>query len=80
MNLIASLLIGVVAFILMLFLSSGLRVVQQYERGVIFRLGRLQGGQRPQAVLDLAHHHEDTADRPADRHPGGGALGSHHPR
>ena len=33
--------IFVVVIILALFLLSGLRVVNQYERGVIFRLGRL---------------------------------------
>jgi regulator of protease activity HflC (stomatin/prohibitin superfamily) len=40
-------LLGVVAFILVIFVYSGLRVVQQYERGVIFRLGRLQGAKGP---------------------------------
>ena len=47
MDPIVYVLIGVVAFILILFLSSGLRVVQQYERGVIFRLGRLEGAKGP---------------------------------
>ena len=42
-----SILLGVVAFILVILVSSGLRVVQQYERGVIFRLGRLQGAKGP---------------------------------
>ncbi len=40
-------LVGVVAFILLLFIWSGLRVVQQYERGVIFVLGRLVGAKGP---------------------------------
>ena len=39
--------IGLVALILLLVAYSGLRVVQQYERGVIFRLGRLQGAKGP---------------------------------
>jgi regulator of protease activity HflC (stomatin/prohibitin superfamily) len=47
MDLIVYLLIGVVAFILVIIVLSGLRVVQQYERGVIFRLGRLQGAKGP---------------------------------
>jgi regulator of protease activity HflC (stomatin/prohibitin superfamily) len=38
---------GVVAFILLIFIWSGLRVVQQYERGVIFVLGRLVGAKGP---------------------------------
>ncbi|MEO8954727.1 MAG: slipin family protein [Ktedonobacteraceae bacterium] len=40
-------LIGVIVVILILFALSGLRVVQQYERGVIFILGRLTGAQGP---------------------------------
>jgi len=39
--------IGVIVVILALFALSGLRVVQQYERGVIFILGRLTGAQGP---------------------------------
>lgn len=39
--------IGVVVLILVIFALSGLRVVQQYERGVIFILGRLTGAQGP---------------------------------
>lgn len=39
--------IGVIVVILILFALSGLRVVQQYERGVIFILGRLTGAQGP---------------------------------
>src|ERR1700694_1965902 len=39
--------IGVIVVILILFALSGLRVVQQYERGVIFILGRLTGAKGP---------------------------------
>ncbi len=38
---------GVVGFFLLIFIWSGLRVVQQYERGVIFVLGRLVGAKGP---------------------------------
>src|SRR5918911_2986201 len=33
--------------VILLFVLSGLRVVQQYERGVIFILGRLTGAKGP---------------------------------
>jgi regulator of protease activity HflC (stomatin/prohibitin superfamily) len=33
--------VGVVAFIVIIFLSSAIKVAREYERGVIFRLGRL---------------------------------------
>jgi regulator of protease activity HflC (stomatin/prohibitin superfamily) len=39
--------IGVIVVILALFALSGIRIVQQYERGVIFILGRLQGAKGP---------------------------------
>ena len=39
--------IGVIVLVLVLFSLSGLRVVQQYERGVIFILGRLTGAKGP---------------------------------
>src|SRR5437868_9153039 len=39
--------IGAIVLILVIFALSGLRVVQQYERGVIFILGRLTGAQGP---------------------------------
>src|SRR6266567_1891086 len=39
--------IGTIVLILVIFALSGLRVVQQYERGVIFILGRLTGAQGP---------------------------------
>src|SRR6266478_8859118 len=39
--------IGVIVVILALFALSGIRVVQQYERGVIFILGRVKGAKGP---------------------------------
>jgi regulator of protease activity HflC (stomatin/prohibitin superfamily) len=40
-------LLAVVVFIILIFVRAGLRVVQQYERGVIFVLGRLVGAKGP---------------------------------
>src|SRR5438876_10745782 len=39
--------IGVIIVVLAFLALSGIRVVQQYERGVIFILGRLQGPKGP---------------------------------
>src|SRR3954471_294335 len=39
--------IGVILAIILLIAGSGLRVVQEYERGVIFRLGRCVGAKGP---------------------------------
>ena len=37
----------IVLFVLLLVLAKGLRIVQEYERGVIFRLGRCVGAKGP---------------------------------
>jgi regulator of protease activity HflC (stomatin/prohibitin superfamily) len=38
---------GVLVIILLVLLSSAIKIVQEYERGVIFRLGRLVGAKGP---------------------------------
>src|SRR5437868_14099783 len=43
--------VGVIVVILILLLLSAIRVVQQYERGVIFVLGRLIGAKGPGIFL-----------------------------
>ena len=43
--------IAAVALIVVLFLASAIRVVREYERGVIFRLGRLVGAKGPGIFL-----------------------------
>jgi len=49
MEIIASLFstFGVFIIFLMVILSSAIKIVQEYERGVIFRLGRVQGAKGP---------------------------------
>jgi regulator of protease activity HflC (stomatin/prohibitin superfamily) len=39
--------VGVILVFLVLILISAVKIVQEYERGVIFRLGRLQGAKGP---------------------------------
>src|SRR5579859_2629809 len=50
-SIITLLAIGVIVVILLIVLSSAIRVVQQYERGVIFVLGRLIGARGPGIFL-----------------------------
>src|SRR5579864_5056656 len=50
-TLITVLVIGVIVVLLLIVLSSAIRVVQQYERGVIFVLGRLLGARGPGIFL-----------------------------
>jgi regulator of protease activity HflC (stomatin/prohibitin superfamily) len=44
---IVSLPILILALFLVSILASAVKIVQEYERGVIFRLGRLQGAKGP---------------------------------
>src|ERR687897_539242 len=39
--------IGVVALLVFILLAAAIRIVQEYERGVIFRLGRVMGAKGP---------------------------------
>jgi regulator of protease activity HflC (stomatin/prohibitin superfamily) len=41
----------VVAFILLIILANAIRILREYERGVIFRLGRLAGSKGPGLIL-----------------------------
>lgn len=43
--------IAVIVLLVILFLSSAIRIVREYERGVIFRLGRLIGAKGPGLFL-----------------------------
>jgi regulator of protease activity HflC (stomatin/prohibitin superfamily) len=47
----ALIVIGVIAFIAFIVLASAIRVLREYERGVIFRLGRLIGQKGPGLIL-----------------------------
>lgn len=44
-------LIGVIVVFLLLVLVASIKVVQEYERGVVFRLGRLAGARGPGLIL-----------------------------
>ncbi|MBN4056741.1 slipin family protein [bacterium AH-315-J21] len=43
--------LGVIVFIFLFFLMNSLRVLREYERGVVFRLGRLIGIKGPGLIL-----------------------------
>src|SRR5712691_13115264 len=40
-------LVGIIVIIAFMFFASAVKIVQEYERGVIFRLGRIQGAKGP---------------------------------
>lgn len=51
MNLLVSFVLGAIVFLLVIAALSAIRIVQQYERGVIFVLGRLIGAKGPGLFL-----------------------------
>ena len=40
-----------VGFVILVILANAIRILREYERGVIFRLGRLIGGKGPGLIL-----------------------------
>jgi len=43
--------IGIIIFLVLIILSNAIRILREYERGVIFRLGRLIGAKGPGIIL-----------------------------
>jgi regulator of protease activity HflC (stomatin/prohibitin superfamily) len=43
--------IGIILFLVIIILSNAIRILREYERGVIFRLGRLIGAKGPGIIL-----------------------------
>lgn len=43
--------IGIIVFLVLIILSNAIRILKEYERGVIFRLGRLIGAKGPGIIL-----------------------------
>jgi regulator of protease activity HflC (stomatin/prohibitin superfamily) len=43
--------LGVIIFFVVIILASAIRILREYERGVIFRLGRLVGAKGPGLIL-----------------------------
>ncbi|MCP4705486.1 MAG: slipin family protein [candidate division Zixibacteria bacterium] len=42
---------GIIAFLVLIFLTNAIRILREYERGVIFRLGRLIGAKGPGLII-----------------------------
>jgi len=43
--------LAIVALVLFMLLTRSIKIVQEYERGVIFRLGRLMGARGPGLIF-----------------------------
>ena len=70
--------IAVIVILGLILLAASIKIVQEYERGVIFRLGRSPGRQGSRGVL---HHPGDRPDRPhqpADHRRAGDLPGRDH--
>ena len=47
----ALIIVGIVIFVLLIVLSATIKIVQEYERGVVFRVGRIVGPRGPGIIL-----------------------------
>ena len=77
MNVVA-VVIAVIIVALIVVAAQSIRVVTQYEKGVLFRLGRVKDVREPGLtfivpVVDVLHAHQ-----PADRHHAYSVAGHHH--
>ena len=54
---------GVLAVVVVLFLSSAIRILREYERGVVFTLGRFTGVKGPGLILLTPVRAADGAGR-----------------
>ena len=72
--------IVVVAIFALIILGSAVRILREYERGVIFRLGRLIATEGPGPDPADPDHRPHGQGRPADGHPQHPAAGGDHPR
>ena len=71
----------IIASVIVLLLGSSVRVITQYERGVVFRFGRLPAAPRgPGLTLIAPGRRPDAQGQHADRHHAGARAGGHHPR
>ena len=68
-----------VALIVLWFLS-GIRIVNEYEQGVVLRLGRFAGRPHRRAQVDHPVHRPDDHHRHADHRGAGAAAGRDHAR
>ena len=69
----------VVVVLIVMFLASAIRILNEYQRAVIFRLGRIIATKGPGDHHPHTDHRQDGQDRHADDHDGCSAAGRHHP-
>ncbi len=73
--------VTVAIVIFVIYLLSSIKILAEYERGVIFRLGRLAGTlRRDRASSWCSHRRPDGARLPAPGSARSAAAGHHHPR
>ena len=75
---IVPILVVIILFALIVFFSA-VKVVQEYERGVVFRLGRLVGPRGPGLDPLDPIRRADAKGRSPHNHDGCPVAGGHHP-
>ena len=77
---VALVVLAAVVVIGLLIAASAIRILREYERGVVFRLGRLIALKGPGLLLPDPVHRPDGPGGPADRDAQRPAAGGDHPR
>ena len=62
--------IFLIAVVALVVLGTSVRIVKQYERGVVLRFGKLSGLRQPGPELHLAVRRSYDQGEPADHHHG----------
>ena len=70
--------IYILGVVITLYVVGSLRVLKQYERGVVFLLGRFDGAPRTRSHAHLPSHPTDDARVPADGHDANPVAKNHH--
>ena len=79
MNFTAVIVLVVVVVLLLMLARMSIRIVRQYEQGVLFRLGRVVGVRMPGPALHHPGDRQASAGQPADRDDADPVAGHHHP-
>ena len=70
---------AVVAIIVVLYVLSSIKILREYERGVIFRLGRLLPYAKGPGIILVFAPVDRSSDFAAPGSAGGKTAGHHHP-
>ena len=72
--------LGIIVVVAFAILTSAIKIVQEYERGVIFRLGRLVGAPRSWPICNHSLHRSNAEDGSEGGNARRASTRGNHPR